>query len=95
MEFTKNPVLQIRGPKGSKIEFFESFSKSMHWISIIIGLEETIRILDMCVKFGVMYDFGSRDMGSNGVQNGVFRLYLHRISLDFSIFGFEGGSYGT
>ena len=50
----------------------------MHWISIIIGLEETIRILDMCIKFGVMYDFGSRDMGSNGVQNGVFREFLQK-----------------
>ena len=29
-------------------------------------------ILDMCVKFGVMYDIGSQDTGSNGVQNGVF-----------------------
>ena len=33
-------------------------------------------ILDMCVKFGVMYDLGSQDMGSNGVQNGVFREFL-------------------
>ena len=77
------------------MEFFVSFSKSILSILLIFGLEETIMILDVCVKFGVMYDFGSRDMGSNGVQNGVFRLYLHRISLDFSIFGFEGGSYGT
>ena len=52
-------------------------------------------VLNMCAKFGVMYDFGSQDTGSNGVKNGVFRLYLHRISLDFSIFGFERGSYGT
>ena len=50
---------------------------------------------DMCVKFGVQKKSGSPDMGSKGVQNGVFRLYLHRISLDFSIFGFERGSYGT
>ena len=35
-------------------------------------------ILDTCVKFGVMYDFGSRDMGSNGVQNGVFREFLRK-----------------
>ena len=33
---------------------------------------------DMCAKFGVMYDFGSHDMGSNGVQNGVFREFLRK-----------------
>ena len=41
------------------MEFFESFSKSILRILLIFGLEETIMILDMCVKFGVMYDFGS------------------------------------
>ena len=50
----------------------------MHQISIIIGLEETIIVLDMFVKFRVMYDFGSQDTGSNGVQNGAFRLFLEK-----------------
>ena len=66
----------------------------MHWISIIIGLEETIMILDMCVKFGVMYDFGSGDMGSNGVSNGVFRLFLERYSMNFAYHWVERRYYG-
>ena len=64
-------------------------------MKLIFGLEGTIMVLDVCVKFGVMYDFGSQDTGSNGVQNGVFRLYLRRISLESSKFGVERGSYGT
>ena len=52
-------------------------------------------VLDVCVKYGGQKKSGSPDMGSKGVKNGVFRLYLQRISLDFSIFGFERGSYGT
>ena len=45
-------VLQIWGPKGSKMEFFQSFLKSMHRISIIIRLEETIMVLDVCIVSG-------------------------------------------
>ena len=33
---------------------------------------------DMCVKFGLMYDFGSPDTGSKGVKNGAFRLFLEK-----------------
>ena len=66
----------------------------MHWISIIIGLEENIMILDICVKFRVMYDFGSRDMGSNGVQNGVFRESLKKYMLYLADFWAERNYYG-
>ena len=31
-----------------------------------------------------MYDFGSPDTGSNGVQNGVFREFLEKYALDFN-----------
>ena len=51
-------------------------------------------ILDTCVKFGVMYDFGSRDMGSNGVQNGVFREFLEKFRLYDIDFRVEWRSYG-
>ena len=35
----------------------------------------------MCVKFGVMYDFGSLDTGSKGVRSGAFRLFLVKYRL--------------
>ena len=41
-------------------------------------------VLDMCVKFGLMYDLASPDTGSNGVQNGVFREFLEKYALDFN-----------
>ena len=77
------------------MEFFESFSKSILRILLIFGLEETIMILDMCVKLGVMYDIGSRDMGSNGVQNGVFREFLKKFMLYLADFRAERNYYGT
>ena len=49
------------------MEFLESFSKSMDIILMIIGLKGGIMVLDMCVKFGVLDDFGSPDTGSNRV----------------------------
>ena len=67
----------------------------MYRISIIFGLEETIMVLDMSVKFGVMYDFGSQDMGSNGVKNGVFREFRTKYALDLSDSWAERTIYGT
>ena len=49
----------------------------------------------MCVKFGVMYDFGSLDTGPKGVQNGVFREFLEKFALDFNDFRTERIFYGT
>ena len=50
-------------------------------------------ILDTCVKFGVMYDFGSRDMGSNGVQNGVLREFLRKYMWNLAYFWAERNCY--
>ena len=52
-------------------------------------------ILDMCVKFGVMYDIGSHDTGSNRVQNGVFRELLERNMLNPADFRAGRNCYGT
>ena len=52
-------------------------------------------ILDMCVKFGVMYDIGSQDTGSNGVQNGVFRELLEKYMLNEADFRAGRNYYGT
>ena len=49
---------------------------------------------DTCVKFGVQKKSGSPDMGSKGVKNGVFRLYLQGISLVSADFRHERGSFG-
>jgi len=48
-----NSVLKIWGQTGSKIEFFESFSRSMSRVLVILGLKEHFMVLDVCVKFGV------------------------------------------
>ena len=45
-------VLQIRGQMGSEMEFYESRLKTIRRISIIIGLDGTVMVLDVCVKFG-------------------------------------------
>ena len=49
----------------------QKLSELLH-IMVILGLKQHFMVLDVCVKFGVMYDFGSQDMGSNGVRNRVF-----------------------
>ena len=49
---------------------------------------------DTCVKFGVQKKSGSPDMGSKGVKNGAFRLYLQGISLVRADFWTEMGCYG-
>ena len=71
-------VLKILGQAGSKMEFFGSFSKSIYGIYLIFGLKEIVMILHMCVKCAVMYEFGSLETGSNGVENGVFREFLEK-----------------
>ena len=71
------------------MEFFESISKCICEIWLIIGLEETIMVLDVCLKFGVMYDLGSQDTGSNGVQNGVFQSISKSICEIWLIIGPE------
>ena len=88
-------VLEIWGQTGSKIEFFESFSQSMHRIFFILGLKEHFMVWDVCVKFGVMDDFGSQDMGSYGVKNGVFREFLSKYALDLSDSWAKRTIYGT
>ena len=50
---------------------------------------------DMCAMFGVMYDFGSHDMGSNGVQNRVFRELLEKYMLNEADFRAGRNYYGT
>ena len=52
-------------------------------------------VLNMCVKFGVQEKSGSPDMGSNGVQNGVFRDFLEKFRLYDIDFRAERGSSGT
>ena len=52
-------------------------------------------ILDMCVKFGVMYDIGSQHTGSNRVQNGVFRELLEKNMLNPADFRSGRNYYGT
>ena len=52
-------------------------------------------ILDMCVKFGVMYDLGSQDMGSNGVQIGVFREFLQKHMWNLAYLGADRNCYDT
>ena len=37
---------------------------------------------DTCVKFGVQKKSGSPDMGSKGVQNGVFRELFEKYMLN-------------
>ena len=37
-----------------------------------LGLKGDTMGLGMCVKFGIKQDFGSGDMGLNGVSNGAF-----------------------
>ena len=51
------------------MEFFESFSKSMHWISMIFGLKEYFMVLDVCVRVGVHEKSHSRVTGPNGSKN--------------------------
>ena len=88
-------VLEIWGHTGSKMEFFESFSQSMHRIFLILGLKEQFMVLHVCVKFWVMHDFGSEDMGSYGVKNGVFREFRTKYALDLSDSWAERTIYGT
>ena len=52
-------------------------------------------VLDVCVKFRVMYDLGSLDMGSNGVQNGIFRKFLKKYLLNLADFRAGRNCYGT
>ena len=52
-------------------------------------------VLDMCVKFRVMYDFGSPDNGSNGVQNGVFREFLQKYIWNLGDFWAKRNCYDT
>ena len=66
------------------MEFFDCFSKSIDEMMLISGFQKHFMVLDMCVKFGLMYDFGSPDTGSNGVQNGVFREFLEKYAVDFN-----------
>ena len=47
-------------------------------------------VLDMCVKFGVHEKSGSRDTGSKGVQNGVFRELFQKYMLNPADFRLEG-----
>ena len=88
-------VLQIRGQTGSKTEFSASVSQSILKMLLIFGLEEHIMVLHVYVKFWVMYDFSSQDMGSNGVQNGVFRESLKKYMLYIADFRAERNYYGT
>ena len=60
------------GQKGSKMRFFEIFSKTAPAISFILIQKEDIIVLHVCAKFQVRINFCSRDMGSKGVKNGVF-----------------------
>ena len=64
-------------------------------MKLIFGLEGTIMVLDVCVKFGVMYDFGSLDTGSSGVQNRVFRALLEKYIWNLSDFRAERNCYDT
>ena len=52
-------------------------------------------VLDTCVKFGVQEKSGSRDMGSKGVPNGVFREFLEKYMLYLADFQAERNYYGT
>ena len=61
---------------------------------LISGLKGVLMVLNMCVKFGVQEKSGSPDMGSNGVQNGVFREFLEKFRLYDIDFRAERRSYG-
>ena len=56
-------VLELRGQTGSKMEFFESFSKSLDCMILISGLKGVLMVLDMCVKFGMKQEFGYGKIG--------------------------------
>ena len=52
-------------------------------------------ILHMCVKCAVMYEFGSQETGSNGVQNGVFREFLEKYMWNIADFRAGRDCYDT
>ena len=74
----KNLGVEILGQKGSKMRFFEIFSKTALKILFIFIQKEDIIVLHVCAKFQVRENFCSRDMGQKGVKNGVFRHALKK-----------------
>ena len=68
----KNLGVEILGEKGSKMRFFEIFSKTAHTIWFIFIQKEDIIVLHVCAKFQVRENFCSRDMGQKGVKMGFF-----------------------
>ena len=58
------------------MESFESISKSLDSMILILGLKRDLMVLDICVKFGSNKYFDSGDIGSTGVSNGVFREFF-------------------
>ena len=68
----KNLGVEILGQKGSKMSFFEIFSKTALTIWFIFIQKEDIIVLHVCAKFQVRINFRSQNMGSKGVKNGVF-----------------------
>ena len=51
----------------------------MSRIFLILGLKERLMVLDVYVRFGVMYDFRSEDMGSNGVKMEFFESFSRSV----------------
>lgn len=56
---------------------------------LIVGLKEDFMVIDMCVKFGIQQDSGSRHMRSKGVKNGVILLFLKKYRSDDTDFKAE------
>ena len=55
--------VEILGKRGSKMGFFDIFSKTALTILFIFSQIEDIVVLHMCAKFQVQENFCSSDMG--------------------------------
>ena len=78
----KNLGVEILGEKGSKMRFFEIFSKTAHTIWFIFIQKEDIIVLHVCAKFQVHKNFSSRHIGKKGVKSGGIRLFLKSYWVD-------------
>ena len=72
----KNLGVEILGKRGSKMRFFEIFSKTALTISFSFLQKEDIILLHMCAKRQVQEKSGSPDMGQKGGQKWGFRDFL-------------------
>ena len=58
-------------------------------------MNEHIMVLYVCIKFRVHVKSGSPDMGSERVQNEVFREFFEKYGCYFDVYWAERKYYGT